>query len=167
MLIQEEFTMARKDGKTLLTVKTDYGTFTRTTARTYAFVIAVRALRPSLLIANREGERKQLVKDIEHYTDVVTTGMVPAEYRSLPLDNYKEYLEHATDRLNTLDDRHHEQWLQNKREATLNMEGVAWSATLHNADAAARKLAERFNEVRIFDTTTGALVRTYGPYETI
>lgn len=161
--------MARKDGKTLLTVVTDYGTFTRTTARTYAFLIAVRALKPSWLKARREADRAELTKDIKHYSEVVLSGVVPAQYASSSsIDSYKRYLEDSIQALANLDAKYAAQLKDNAHQATLPMGPQAsWSAKLWNAEAEARKLAEHHNEVRIFDATTGKLVRTYGPFETI
>jgi hypothetical protein len=65
--------------KTALTVVTPFGTFTRTTARTYTHLVVVKGYRAELLDAKRVKAIESSKRTIAEYLQTIETGRRPDE----------------------------------------------------------------------------------------
>lgn len=152
--------MATKARK--LTVTTKYGTFTRTTARDYGYVVATLGKSPQEVArhcdAMIEGESRYLAE----YQAVLDSGQVPAKNRStITLADYERYAVNAKAAV--------ARWTESKGPAVANAERriaeldgglIGWSGTLANAlKAATRAASDGFVGILIFDVNTGEAVR--------
>ena len=63
--------------KQTLTVTTDAGTFTRTTARTYSHIVVVANKRHEALEARRVSDNAHIQRDLTKYLETVRTGINP------------------------------------------------------------------------------------------
>jgi hypothetical protein len=87
--------------KTKLTVKTDVGTFTRTTARTYTHVVVAKGVRHELLEAERLAALASARKLVAEYAAVVAGLRAPLG--GLGRDRYTDYLASEEARLAKLE----------------------------------------------------------------
>ncbi len=146
--------------KQTLTVATENGTLTRTTARAYAFVVAARGERLDYIAARRAAEGAQLAAWEKEYAAV-------AEGRKAPLGSLsrEEYINDFLPNIRETIANHDANF--DGRIERANAEAAApyvstsgvWSSRLDLARKEAAKLAEIYRDVRIFSVADGAEVR--------
>lgn len=144
-----------------LTVTTEHGTFTRTTARTYAFLVAARGRRVDEINHRRERERIYLTKELAKYRAVVESGIVPANFRSSStLDDYRRYAANTAVEIEHLDAKYDREIVEAEAAAGAPFAagGASWSSRFDLARREADKLRTFYRDVRIFDVATGAEV---------
>jgi hypothetical protein len=120
--------------KNTLTVTTEHGTFTRTTARTYAFVVAFRAERHDYI------ERDE----VYYQNKLRQPGLSEREqhyYAAALVQRAQEHIDSDID-----------------ANEPFGEKSTVWSSRLDLARKEATKLRERFRDVRIF-TLDGQEVR--------
>lgn len=155
--------------KTKLTVRTDIGTFTRTTARSYSHVIVIKGRRSDWLERNRLRELENMREQATRYRRALETG----EYQLGPHDRSVATPWALECHARYLADGSYQKWADDCAAAAAKLEaegpitedsgdwGVwGWAGRLDLAvkEAATSRL-EHYRHVRIYDVATGALVR--------
>lgn len=151
--------------KTRLTVKTELGTFTRTTARTYSHVVVVDNERAEVLESERLrriAEQRVYLKKYELGAGGIAQDVRPLS-REFDLKCHAEYLA----------DGSYTRWIAGANETIAKLEAtgpitadvpgagvIGWAGRLDLArKLATSALATRYRTVKIFDVTTGGEVR--------
>src|SRR5678815_1271263 len=119
--------------KPTLSVATEYGTFTRETARPYAFVIASKGKTADAYRAERAAAIAYAAKKLAEYRQVVATGVVPAGYR-LTVAHYVEIVANQERLLAELQAKPDD---ADEKAAETTQWG--WSADRRNAEKVANK----------------------------
>jgi hypothetical protein len=156
--------------KTKLEVKTEHGTFTRTTARTYTHLVIAKGYRAEKIEASRLFEITEARKDATRYRKVIAQGHDPQFPNSaewLAEGKYAQWAEEADQRAARLEavgpiTADLDNWgLHDANLASTPTWGVlGWCGRLDLA----RKLADtdgasRYRTVHIIDVATGQVVR--------
>jgi hypothetical protein len=145
--------------KTKLTVTTDAGTFTRTTARTYAFIVVLKGERHELLEAERKRGIAHALKNAARYAATQTSGIDPDDSKpgvsQWSKDLHAEWVAKGQ----------YGEWAANSRDEAAELEArgpvtadagdtfgiLGWCGRLDLAvKLAATDVASRYREVRIY-----------------
>jgi hypothetical protein len=153
--------------KQTLVVKTEVGTFTRTTARTYNFIIVAKGIKHERLEARRLAEIKQVEKHLAECEHALATGEPGMELRKDPVARAFDLKCHQ----GWLQDKQYERWVASAKQdlRSLKLQGPitqdkgtwachAWSSRIDLARKVADQLAPTYRDVRIF-TLDGQPVR--------
>ncbi len=146
--------------KTTYRVETPHGTITRTTNRTYAYVVVARAYRKDLILAQHQFTIVQLPKDRAYILGKL------AEIEAGQVDGYttagqrREQLAQVDAQIAGTDDALAADLAKSDAALTAPFDGKsgAWSSRLDLARKEAARLADHYRDVRIFDVATGAEV---------
>jgi hypothetical protein len=153
--------------KQKLTVKTDVGTFTRSTNRTYAYIVVAKGERAEVLEAGRLEAIKHAKAQAAKYRRVLATGQSDDIRRDHPVSMAFDLKCHAE----YLADGSYAKWAEGSEATAAKLEAdgpitedagdwscVCWNSRLDLAVKEAAKL-ERYRHVRIYDVDSDALVR--------
>lgn len=153
---------------TKLIVKTELGTFTRTTARTYSHIVVVAGYRAELREAERLGGIARAREEAARYRRAVETN-TPDDLRRDPIARAFDLKCHAK----WMADGSYQKWAEScdREAAILEAKGpittdddknpgvLGWCGRLDLArKLAAGREAVRYRTVRIFDVATGQAV---------
>jgi hypothetical protein len=144
-----------------LTVETVHGTFTRQTARPYAFVIAARGERPEHIRRREETQRGYLVDGLAYaLAQLAGERPIPAPYTRETRDDVLSDVARREHLLATWDE-HLDALLAAEEAALLQPfadKRSEWSSRLDLARKAATKLRQWYRDVRIFRASDGCEV---------
>lgn len=150
-----------------LTVKTDIGTFTRTTARSYEAIVVVKGERAEQLEAERIAGIKHAKEQAERYRGILATGQpdnVREHARDFDLECHRTFMA----------DGSYAKWAEQEAATAARLEAQGpitedagdwfchgWSGRLDLAvkEASSSRLS-RYRSVRIYEVASGALLRT-------
>lgn len=153
--------------KTKLTVKTDIGTFTRSTARSYEALVVAKGERSEQLEAERIAGIKHAQAEAARYRRILETGQpdrVRDHARAFDLECHATYMA----------DGSYAKWAEQEAATAARLEAqgtitedagdwfcAGWSGRLDLAvkEASSSRLT-RYRSVRIYEVATGALLRT-------
>jgi hypothetical protein len=152
--------------KQKLTVKTDVGTFTRSTDRVYAYIVVAKGERSEKLEAERLSAIKHAKEQAARYRRILASGQpddVRAHARDFDLKCHAEFMA----------DGSYAKWAEQHEATAAELEAqspitedagdwfcASWNGRLDLAikEASSSRL-ERYRHVRIYDVDSDALVR--------
>lgn len=89
--------------KTKHSVVTEFGTFTRTTARAYTHLVITTGHTLATKLRLHEEQVSYERKEMADYMKVVESGVVPAKYASSTVEDYKRYIAQCQKRIAELE----------------------------------------------------------------
>lgn len=162
-----------------LTVTTDFGTFTRQTARTYTHIVIVRGYRAEHIEANRLATIAGAKKAVAKYQRTIDTGVDPDTRQGASGDWDRKMTTQY------LAEGRYQGWIADEQQSIARLEAIgpitqdleSWSTDERNLTStptwavfgwcgrldlarnlAATKQATRYREVHIIDVATGKVV---------
>lgn len=154
--------------KQKLTVKTDIGTFTRSTARSYEAIVVAKGEKAEALESERLGRIKEAKKEAAKYRRILASGQ-PEDVRDHPVSRAFDLEMHAK----FLADGSYAKWIGQLDAEVAKLEALGqitqdagdwfchgWSGRLDLAvkEAGSSRLS-RYRSVRIYEVASGALLR--------
>jgi hypothetical protein len=160
--------------KPTLTVTSAFGTFTRSTARPYAFLVIGKGYRAEKIEATRLKRITELKSDVDRYRAVIETGVDPTNRslfdreftaRSLANGSYSKWLADASaelDRLKALppvtEDKASWPLEDTNLSSAPTWVALGWSSRLDLARKLEATEGANYRYVLVLDVTTGEAV---------